>query len=349
MINENKRVCPCCGHTLTHTSEAEFCPRCGSPVSRRRLAKNRLSAALAGLLCLLLAGAVLFALTAVAKRYLDSAVSPGPTAAPDLTDAPEAILPSSAEFFADLRIIKKGESFTPELTVLPEGAEYSVTFEYDKNLLRLEPDGSFTALSEGRSTVAAVLDGGVRAQMEVFVYGYEFDLLADLVIREGERDDESRCWYRVLDQSEVRDEGVSITKYVELIYFPDEQILSLCCDIYDPSLRLYYETNVLFERTKKERAAVTFRCSLEAVQSGGSVHLTSAGTEISAGGSFVPADYSPGDPVAVESYSGPEAFRANAEAIMSSMTGYSIGKLAEKWDSLGLWFTLGQTLGFPED
>lgn len=399
----------------------EFCPRCGSPLSRRRLASSRVKAALAGLLCLLLAGGVVLALLAVSGKYVSTAsqsVKTEPTAVtlgaeplkqyystgdeirltpefyPEESSPEKLSWVSSDESVAMIagaglvRVVGRGEAvvsavtdngvtgsftvrayirpeslsfseretavpvggeFTPELTVQPkEAGRDDLVFEFDEDMLELRGEGTFRARRSGRTRITA-RTGELSAALEVFVYRHKSEMLADLIMREGERDLESQCFYYVVDNSRTVEDGLSITKYVELIYFPDSGITTLCCDIYDSGLKLYYETNVIFTEGNTQLASVTFQCSLEAASGSHTVPLGSSSFGIYGEGRISLGEYRPGDPIKLQIYEGSTDFRESAEAIMRSMTGYSVSKLGERWLSFGLPFTMGETLGFAED
>ncbi|MBR3381870.1 MAG: Ig-like domain-containing protein [Clostridia bacterium] len=246
-------------------------------------------------------------------------------------------------------IIKKGETRVLEAVAAPSGSAYgSIEWKSSNTkVLTVDGNGIIKGVSRGRARVTAKLDCGVEAETEVFVYEYGFDVLADLIASTGEFDSEAECFFRVLDhEQETNEDGLLIHRYTELIYFPDEDAISVCCDIYDDDVTMYYETCADIYRDERYNAYISFQCAMDTA--GLTSHMTplSSGTymEAEGGGGFYLPNYTPGCSAVFHWYDGDSTFRETAQQISDEMLGYSMLKLKEKWPELGLPFTYAEIL-----
>lgn len=256
--------------------------------------------------------------------------------------------PVSARFSEDEIALKIGESYSPELIVEPDGAPYSIPEwkSSEPGVVEIDGSGVIKAVGKGKTWLTAAVNGELTASMGVFVYEYESDVLADMIVTRGELDKASDCWYYVLDKSDIAEEGLRFTKYVELVYYPDDGYITVCCDIYDEGLSFYYETVAGFSRGEAETAEIVFRCSLEGgMSSSHTVPLSTEAAIMDAFGSIRLSEYRRGDPVSLRLNEGDPAFRETAENIASSMLNYSFGVLSQKWNALGMPFDIERTLG----
>ena len=417
-------TCPNCGREFTLEEGFAYCPYCGAKADEKKRITGWLRAALLGLLCILLAGGVLFGVGALANRYLetDRAASrevssvalsvtehrggfyPGDTAKlvpeflPEVKRAPRLSWSSSDESVAivdetgRVSILKEGEA---EITVLLENGvsagltvkankkperftlgEEQITLKKgathlldaaaypagsafesiewkssDSGILSVDENGRLKALSRGRATVTATLDCGLEAKVDVLVFEFGFDILADLITREGEVDYASKCAYLILDhEQETNEDNILVHKYTELIYFPKDDAISLCCDIYDDEVSMYYEMSVDFYRDERYNAYINFRCSLAPGSGGSHMTLLSADARIDAegqGGFYLP-NYVPGCSAVFHWYEGDATYRETAQQISDGMLEYAMNKLKEKWSELDIDITYAEALNLDQ-
>ena len=259
--------------------------------------------------------------------------------------------PVSLSFDESEILLKVGESFLLEPKVEPEGAEFAgyTVAPSEEGVVTIGADGIVTGTAEGGVSITVTAVDGVSAVLDVFVYSYESDLLADFIIKNGERDEEAECFFYPLDRTETKEDGLNIVRYAELIYYPDDRSITLCGDIYDEKINVYYETNITFARGDLERADVWFRCAVDGGGEGShTVHTSAPRVQAEAGGSIALSDYAPGDPIRFTSYRGEAGLRESSEMINSTVAGYAVNVLAEKWESFSLPFTIAETLGLEK-
>ena len=244
--------------------------------------------------------------------------------------------------------LKKGGVFVLEAKTFPEGSAYgSIEWKSkDPDILSVDEDGVIKGLAHGRTTVSAKLDCGLTAYADVLVYEFGFDILADLILRTGEVDYESECCFLALDHEQETDEnGILVHKYTELIWYPDDEAISICCDIYDDDIERYYELSVDFYRDERYNAYIYFHCMLDAAGGAPMVPLVfSDGDETEAQAGFYLPNYVPGASAVFQWYNGEASFRDTAQEISDHMLEYALNKLKEKWGDLGLDITPAEAL-----
>ncbi|MBQ3849067.1 MAG: Ig-like domain-containing protein [Clostridia bacterium] len=257
--------------------------------------------------------------------------------------------------FSDMEIeLVEGESVELSPIVTPDDA-MCAPFEWessDKSVVTVDENGIVTAVSAGRADIT-VRTAEKSAMLEVFVYKYDFDLLADRILREGELDDESRCvFYKVSYEETPDDEGMTVCKYVELVYFPEDGIITVCCDIYDNAVNMFYETNLDFERGNKRYGLLSFQCSIDNGENGHSHTTFLTARQLTAGGLTAHGNtrlmfdsYAPGDEVVFGSFDGDERMRDIAQQVACSMLKYSLETLSQKWKGMDVPCTIEDALG----
>ena len=403
-------TCPVCGRELTLES-ASFCPYCGGRLEEKNKVTGWFRAALLGLLCILLAGGVIFGVAALAHRCLElertssgevSAVKvalsehegcfyPGDTARlafefyPNVKRTPKLSWSSSdesvavidetgrvrvlAEGEAELTVLlengvtgsvtikankkperlligegeltlKKGETKKLEAVTVPSGSAYgSIEWKSsDPSVAEVDENGGIKAVGRGRATVTAELDCGISASAEVFVYEFGFDILANRLEQIGEVDMFSQCVYFELEHEQEKDQnGLVIHKYTELIWYPEDEIISLCCDVYDEDLSMYYELMVDIYRDERYDAFIWFASSDGSDVYSHTTPLASSGLSgIEAGSEFYLPNYYPGSRAVFQWYEGDEEFRDAAQEIADGMLEYAMITLRDNWEKVGL-------------
>ncbi|MBR0135160.1 MAG: Ig-like domain-containing protein [Clostridia bacterium] len=260
--------------------------------------------------------------------------------------------PSAITFGFSKLNIRVGESTTLEPILLPEDAcAESYTWESaDGSILSVDENGKVKGKKEGRTTLT-VSAGGVKNVLNVFVYRYELDLLSNFLYENCEYDDEGLCYFYELDfndySSEGKTSGEGAARYVELRFYPDDNIVVLCCQILDEATDSYYETFLSFGRGNKRTADLYFTMS---AAGGGASHTIplSVRNEVEAATVIYLSDYAPGALVTFLTYTGSEEFRQVSEKLAGAMLSFSIQKLQEKWHELDMPMSVSELLGLEK-
>lgn len=279
------------------------------------------------------------------EATITASVQNGPAASVDVTVLKRAIAVVIEE--RDIRL-KQGEKLTLTPHALPEDASlYGLKWTCsDPNVLSVDENGNVIAIYNGRAKVTAELSNGVKTEVEIFVYRFEFDLLADRIVSGGEYDPDGNCYYYELEyRSEKDSRGETVWHYVELIYFMEDEVISLCYDIYDDDVTEYYETTVEFVRGYKKEAYVCFRCAASDPNGGGVSPLSAYSSEANGEAVIHPNEYLPGDQVELSIYKGKTEFKSIAEEIVNTMLTYEMTVLRNSWESLQIGAAMGDALG----